>query len=844
MKRLTLSVSFVILCFIPVLLKAAVSKVIQQQTPTWIAQIPKYPDKKRLTDTISGFILNVSEEQIHLEKKTRYTRLIREIVSHEGVKDASEFSLSFNPSYQTLALHKLILWRNGVAFDKLDLKKIDIEADETDHLHRKYSNQHTAYISLEDLKKGDKLELAYSIQGANPVFEDHIFRFIYLQSYTPEDVSYKSVICSNKRSLKFDYLNSARKPERKVEGDLIRYEWHRRNQKALIFEEDEPDWFYPGPIVQISDYSNWSKVASMAQKLIPVHPVRDHRLKALSQELMKGETSKASLFRKTVRYVQNKIESISVPDGLFLPEVSKPERTLSQRYGDSRDKAVLLATLLRSLGINAWIALVNDNDHLNADQYLPSLSIFERAVVKASINGKEVWVDPSLTHQGGREAEVYFPGAENVLVLNGQSNKLVRVPHSRHGKIKSVERYTLNNTTNPVNLEVTSIYTLNEADRMRKSLANTPLDTVQKNYLNYYSTRYPYIKVKDKIIIRDDDQKNVLTLIEHYKIDRFFSKDSVLKNYNCSFGADLISNKLVNTKADRNNPIQVEFPTDIDLTIEAFSTGGWNIDIENREIKRDAFIFRSNIYPEDDLLTLHYTFRYLKPYIPINNVSEYAADIDAMKEEYLDYYVVHTPDEVPYIPNYWMIGFSVFVTLLCILLAFHIYTRRSADKGQNRATIKLGGTLIFISISLLVTAGSLAYDIVDGEFTDLNIWKAFQSRKSFWLYKTLLIVSTFRDIFICCFSIFCVILILKKRNILPKLIVFYFAASSILLVLIFVLDFLLYHQGDFMRDVGYSIFMTLICIAYFQNSERVKQTFVVPYMKKDAGSDNSNSSIN
>ena len=649
-------------------------------------------------------------------------------------------------------------------------------------------------------------------------------------------MAYTSVICSKSRDLKFKYLNGSESPKRKVESDLIRYEWHREDQKALIFEEDEPEWFYPGPIVQISDYLHWTEVASIAQKLVAVSPLRDKHLQVLIQEITKGDTNKASLFRKAVRFVQSKIESVPVTDGLYLTDVRKTGSILAQQYGDSREKAVLLVTLLRSMGINAWIALANDNDHLKSDQYLPSLSIFQRAVVKASINGKEIWVDPSLSHQGGSNTDLYFPGAEHVLVLDGKSDCLVHVPHSPHGKLTAVEHYTLNYTSSPVYLKVTSVYTLNEADRIRRSLANIPIDTVQKNYLNYYSARYPNIKVKDKIIIRDNDQRNELTLIEHYQINQFFSKDSILKNYNFSFGADHIASKLIDTEADRNHPIQVEFPFDIDLTIKVTSAGGWNIDTESSEIKRDAFIFRSNIYPEDNVLTLHYTFSYLKPNIAANKAREYSIDVAAIKTNHLDYYLNHTPDEVPYIPNYWMIGFALSLMILCILLALYVFTRGSAAQWHRGPSMKLSGTLIVISISLLVTAGSLAYDLINGEFTDLNTWKAFQSRKSFWLYKTLLTVSTFRDVFVSCFSVFCVILILKKRDILPRVIILYFAASSLLLTLVEVLNILVYRQGDFMRDAGYSILVTLACIAYFQNSERVRQTFVVPYVKRASGS--------
>ncbi|MGV3704441.1 MAG: DUF3857 domain-containing protein [Arcticibacter sp.] len=832
MKHLILSIGFILFILSPHFLKVSEPKISQQAAPEWVVKLPQYAQKKNIADTASEYILNVSEEQLHAEKRSRYIRIVREVVSDEPSEEAAEISVSFDPSWQSLVFHEVILWKNGKPQNKLDIRKFQITEDEQDPKPRKYSNMHTAYFSVKALKKGEKLEFSYTLRGANPAFHGQFFRVLYLQEYKPALVHYTSLISSKKRNIRFKYLNAAEKPVIKAEGDLMRYEWLRRNLPAAHFETHEPEWFSPAPIVQVSDYSDWTQVAKMASNLLVVSDGSAAGLNPLSAKIKSTYRTEEARLREAVRFVQDDIESVWITQGLFRPKICRAEEVLAQGYGDSRDKAVLLTSLLRSIGVESYIALINDDDQTRRDQFLPSFSLFHRAVVKALVRGKDVWIDPMLTDQGGKNAEFYFPGAENALVLDNSNHHLIRIPHTQNGKLVAVEQYRLLNIGPPVQLKVKTTYTLNEADHIRRSFKETPLDTIQKNYLRYYSERYPHIKVKERLNMQDNRKKNEITITEYYKIDQFFIQDSVLKNYRFTFGADLINGKLVDTDPGRKHAITVEYPVDIDNTILVSSAGGWNIDDESSEIKREAFVFRSNHYAEGDLLTLHYQFSYLKPYIPAHQASGYSADVAALKSDYLNYDVIYTPDQVPYYPNYWMLGFSVALVILCLTLSLWLYRRKTSATFSYRDPIPLGGWLIVIILVLLSTTAYSVYEFIHEKYSDLNSWNSFQARKLYSVYKIYLTLSVLKVVFICCFSLFSLFLILKKRDILPRMINIYYASSSVLTVLVFMFSSFLYGQGDLMSEAGYSILTTISCIAYFNNSERVKQTFLVPYPNK------------
>lgn len=488
--------------------------------------------------------------------------------------------------------------------------------------------------------------------------------------------------------------------------------------------------------------------------------------------------------------------------------------------------------LYRGLGIEASLAFVDTYEAERIDGLLPSPFHFDHTVVVARIKGKSIWVDPTLTYQGGTGTELYFPEYGKALVVDKNNNKLTTIPKSESGKVVCQEFYMSTNSSNPVKLNVKTVYTLKEADRIRRWLSSSTPKEREKQYIKYYSYTYPKIKATDTLIIRDDIKKNELTLIENYQIHHFFKKDSVLKNFSADFYADYISDEFPPIEDGRKNPISLKYPLNIDYTIKMLSPGGWNIETESSEIKRDGFIFNSDYFADEDILTLHYQFRYLKSYISKEKIGEFASDIDVMKSNYLHFNVVYTPEEVPFYPNYWLIVSSIVLLLVFSYIGYIIYHQESKPLRSQKIGIRIGGWLILVCLGLLVSSYYSIYNIYENEYLDLNNWKSYSSM-SFYLFHQIDVVSgLFTSIYITCFSVFCLILLLKRRDILPQLILIYYASSSILLFVNYILDSMVYGKGTSIDNVVYSVISTFICIMYFKNSERVKETFVVSYRKR------------
>ena len=72
-----------------------------------------------------------------------------------------------------------------------------------------------------------------------------------------------------------------------------------------------------------------------------------------------------------------------------------PSQTLKRGYGDCKDKAVLLAAMLRSAGVPASLALLNSGPGRDINPDLPGMGMFDHAIVYVPASGadSELWVD-------------------------------------------------------------------------------------------------------------------------------------------------------------------------------------------------------------------------------------------------------------------------------------------------------------------------------------------------------------------------------------------------------------------------------------------------------------------
>jgi len=132
-----------------------------------------------------------------------------------------------------------------------------------------------------------------------------------------------------------------------------------------------------------------------AGKFYP-HVKTDGVIAAKATELTKGATGVDDKIRSISLSVIKDIRGVgrsSLPLGLAGYEPHDADVVLANRYGDWRDKAVLLVSLLQAVGIECYPQLVHLDAPPLAQEY-PSLKQFNALFVYVpSYQGKPLWID-------------------------------------------------------------------------------------------------------------------------------------------------------------------------------------------------------------------------------------------------------------------------------------------------------------------------------------------------------------------------------------------------------------------------------------------------------------------
>lgn len=110
---------------------------------------------------------------------------------------------------------------------------------------------------------------------------------------------------------------------------------------------------------------------------LPIEPAT----KELAEKITLGAGSEEEKIERLARFVQREIDYEAIEFGHRAWLMNTPQKILKDRFGDCKDHSILLWQLLRSIGIDAHMALIHNEIRLN--KKFPAMSQFNHMIVYA-----------------------------------------------------------------------------------------------------------------------------------------------------------------------------------------------------------------------------------------------------------------------------------------------------------------------------------------------------------------------------------------------------------------------------------------------------------------------------
>lgn len=840
--KYALAMLLLLTCSVPLLAQHK-NFSINKTNPSWLVSIQAANKKPAAKDISDGYYLSLYENQTHAELGEEYTHIIREIVSDAGVQNASQISVTFEPGFQRLIFHKILVWRGGQPIDQLKADKFKVLQNEKDLSRFIYSATYDAFLILDDVRKGDRIEYAYTVKGNNPIFGKKHVSMYYVEGSSTLGHLYMNLITDKSRKLNLKGFNHAEAPKITEHKGYKLYEWTNTLTKTYRTADHEPSWYNPLKRTQVTEYNSWNEVVNWG---LSVNNYPDLRSPLLDKKIEEFKKNAAGNEKKYIelaaRFVQDEIRYMGIEMGVYSHRPNSPEKVLKQRYGDCKDKSLLLVHLLKGMNIAAYMVYADTDLTLATKEYLPSPFVFNHVIVAIDYNKRRTWLDPTMSYQRGKFDDFYAPDYGYVLVIKPGNNALEKLDSNPKGKLVAELAFNIADTSDTKNstLVIRSKYTGNYADNIRSEIAESGTDGLEKDFLEYYGKYYTDIESSAPLEINDDEKNNVVEITESYEIPNIWILNEDDNRKHVNFYADLIINDLRKVSAKkRTEPVALKHPINIEQNITVFMPYMYDSDAEVIKVNNAQYAFELERKNENNTATFNYKYRSLSAYMNGDQIKAYNKDYKKVDEN-LSYYFwskgtsVSPPSDLN---NYAILG-SLLTLIISGLFFMRIYQQTTPFNIEKMAQAKnIGGWLIVLGIYLVLTAIGLLFTPVQLAIFENKLWRQLAETS---ILKQVFIILVSIDLVaitaLFAYSVLCCCMFFNKRERFPE----HFINFCIADIVISVYNFLVFRlanitfkaYGSLSEQIIYLLVSIVICLAwiwYIKNSARVKETFVFTY---------------
>ena len=608
-------------------------------------------------------LLNDHQIRVANGEEAHYFRTVRKVLSPSGVQNASELELDFDPSFETLTIHEVAVIRNGARFIAFNPAAIRVIEKEDDSDRRIYDGERTALIFGKDVRAGDVIDYSWSVDGANPILNGKFVAELDLSSAVPSARIRHRLLWSAAALLPLSESGgrAAALHWKGADPAVIPggYVWERRNVAPLSVDDAIPSWFEPWRSVQVTDFTSWNEVAQWAEAMFRLDERSTIEVKQLAQKIAADNPTRNASITAAIRFVQDEIRYLGIEMGRNSHEPHQPWETLDARWGDCKDKTLLLVALLRELGLEAYPALVNTRLRHRLDEKLPSPFLFDHVIAQIIDGGKTYWIDGTISDQGGTLATIDTPSDGLALIVRADAISLAAIDAVSRAATRVEQTYETRDYAKPTNLTVKTTYSGGEADGMRSLLGSLAIEDYASDRINELAVDQPKIEAVGLPRVNDDRHKNVLTVTERYRIPELW------KDGNWTWYPRVLESHL--SRPDtmiRSMPLAFDHPLDVEQRVTFTFPEELRVDQTTAATDTEAFRYEYVVDSSGRSVSIRQSLKAKRDHVDAKDVAEHLTKLNAIWSE-IGYRLV--PDGAQPKPaasakskrSTWLVGFGL-----------------------------------------------------------------------------------------------------------------------------------------------------------------------------------------
>lgn len=376
------------------------------------------------------WLLDLTVVQVHPSGlSSRFRQIVVEILDERGARQARAHAISFVPEEQRVTLRRARVLHADGSIEEAAGRYIQ-------HLSepqiRMYYDERAEVIELPRLRPGDVVEYAYRVDdvAARNMFGDAFGDLVLFQGEEPRQrVAYVLIHPVGRQIVAeapaLDSVRHQRRCDPDPGGHCVQ-SWEATEVAGLRPEEDQPPLVELGARLSISTWESWDEVGRWWWALVRDQLVPDDSLRRIVEELTEGVESPAERVRAIHRWVIERTRYVALEFGIHGYQPYRVTQVVDRGFGDCKDKAALLVTMLELAGVDASMVLLRTRLSGRVPPRPPGLTLFDHAI--AYVPELDLFLDGTAEQSGTTELPWMDQGVSALIVAGDGSSRLVTTP--------------------------------------------------------------------------------------------------------------------------------------------------------------------------------------------------------------------------------------------------------------------------------------------------------------------------------------------------------------------------------------------------------------------------------
>ena len=600
--------------------------------PLWVNHHQVNLSITQADDYSSSYLLLDQQVWIEDQSQSHYTRVVAKVNNAQGLTDLGELSITFDPSYQSLQVHQVTIKRDINTINVLEQVDFELIRQESELSQGIYNGKETALLLLKDLQINDVLNYEYTIVGKNPIFNNKVFEVFGLEWHFPVQDLHIEVSVPKHKKIKYRTHKKQTKPQKKSNSNRTNYSWHFENVEPIDYQGNYPKWFVPMNFLELSQFETWLQVAQWAKNVFNVDPTLDSETLSLVKT---WQQNKDPLLQaaKALEFVQDEIRYLGIEIGINSHKPRPPSETYATRYGDCKDKTMLLLAMLKAMNIESKPMLVSTELDKGIVNRLPSPGLFNHVILQLEINEKTYWVDPTVTNQGASLYTLGMPDYGFGLVIDDKTEKLTPIKRlsTQTNLKKTVETLNVIEKKSVLPLQIDTQLSGQFAEYWRSNFSSNPERQIQNQFESHTNQIYGLATSKQNIEVNDNISNNILNIKEFYDLNDPW-KQSNRFEYIELFASSLLSYAELPSRINRDSPLGLAYPVSIEHQFIINDTSKkMEVDMQSANIETDQISYSKTVLKKDHQIIISHQLNILQDYVGVDELEQYYDAIKSIK---------------------------------------------------------------------------------------------------------------------------------------------------------------------------------------------------------------------